>query len=350
MRLFFLALVAILSFVGCKKFTNNLDDINEPEQEWLLPIARSTLDFGDIREVTDIYLELDINAADLGLPANVSTNVPQIDNLDLGPYQLNLPDEIIHKVEFDSLAFEIILTNPFPFIIGAGTRVTYRNSASTDSETNVLLSWNLAQDIPAGQSASITQTISGNYVQETVFVFIENFSTPGGDNLFIENRPLLIETNFKLIDITKIEFNEGHTLTSIDTVGIVIDIPEETDTTDTDSRGTATLYFDNTLPVNQRFQAYFLRNNAVVDSLLVSPVLIEPSINDWEGNPLSIVSSESSATLTWERINNLSDCDKLVIHHFISTINNPNDPIVANKSASLKVQLVVDLKFNLSIF
>jgi hypothetical protein len=213
-----------------------------------------------------------------------------------------------------------------------------------------LLSWNLAQDIPAGQSASITQTISGNYVQETVFVFIENFSTPGGDNLFIENRPLLIETNFKLIDITKIEFNEGHTLTSIDTVGIVIDIPEETDTTDTDSRGTATLYFDNTLPVNQRFQAYFLRNNAVVDSLLVSPVLIEPSINDWEGNPLSIVSSESSSTLTWERINNLSDCDKLVIHHFISTINNPNDPIVANKSASLKVQLVVDLKFNLSIF
>ena len=349
MKLIFPALSAILLFVGCQKFTDNLADLNAPEQEWLLPVAKSTIDFDDIREVTDIKLELNVDPADFSLQANVWTNVPPFSGWNIGPDALDLP-AIIHEVRFDSLAFEITLTNPFPFSIGAGTQITYRNSPSTDSESNVLLRWNLEQAIPAGQSATLTQTVSGNYVQESVYVFIENFSTPGGNNLYISNTPLLIETNFKLIDISRIELNEGHTLTSIDTVGVVIEIPDEADTNDTDTRGTATLYFDNTLPVNQRFQAYFLRNNIVVDSLLVSPALIAPSNNDSEGNPLNTLSSESSATLTWDRLNNLSTCDKMVIHHYISTISNPNNPIVANKSASLKVQLVVDLKINLSIF
>jgi hypothetical protein len=102
--------------------------------------------------------------------------------------------------------------------------------------------------------------------------------------------------------------------------------------------------------VNQRFQGYFLRNNQVVDSLLLNPVDIEHCANDPDGDPLSIKSSTSTTTLSWQRLNNLSTCDKLVIHHLISTEDNVNNPIVASENASLKVQLVVDLKINLSLF
>ena len=349
MKLFLLFLAATMLFVSCEKLTKNLDDLDAPDQEWLLPLAKTTIDFDDIREVTDINLELVINPAALDLDSNTTINVPPFSKPHLGPYPLNLPD-IIHEVHFDSLAFEITLTNPFPFAISAGTVITYRNSDDETDESNVLLRWSLTQDLQAGQSTSLTQTVAANFVRDNVFVFIQNFSTPGGNNLFIANTPLLIETNFKLIDISKIELNEGRTLTSIDTIGIEIDLPDEDEYNESSSGGTATLYFDNTLPVIQRFQAYFLRNDLVVDSLLVNPVLIVPSLNNAEGSPLNIVSSASTAPLSWERLNNLSSCDKLVIHHLISTIDNPNAPIVANETAALKVQLVVDLKINLSFF
>jgi hypothetical protein len=192
--------------------------------------------------------------------------------------------------------------------------------------------------------------VSGNYVEETIYAFIENFSTMGGVNLTISDNPMVVKTNFKLIDITKIELNEGHRLTSIDTIGIVIDLQDDDDYNETATAGIATLYFDNALPVAQQFQGYFLRNNLVVDSLLLNPVDIEPCANDGQGNPLSIKSSTSTATLSWDRLNNLSSCDKLVIHHLISTEDNLNNPIIANETASLKVQLVVDLKINLSLF
>jgi hypothetical protein len=195
-----------------------------------------------------------------------------------------------------------------------------------------------------------TQTVKGNEVGETIYAFIENFSTSGGNNLTIPSTPMVVKTNFKLIDISTIELNEGHRLTSIDTIGIVIDLQDENDYNETATAGIATLYFDNALPVNQGFQGYFLRNNQVVDSLLLNPVDIEHCANDIQGNPLSVKSSTSTTTLSWERLNNLSTCDKLVIHHLISTEGNSNTSIVANETASLKVQLVLDLKINLSLF
>ena len=349
MKAFLIAIITVVLFMSCQKLTKNLDEFDAPDQEWLLPIAKSTINFEDIREITDINLELNINPDSLNLPSNVLIDVPPFLEPILGPYALSLPT-IIREVHFDSLSFAITITNSFPFTISAGTEVIYRNSQATASESNVLLRWMLLEDLLPGESRSIQQTVGSNFVQDAVFVFIENFSTPGGNNLFIANTPFLIETNFKLIDISKIELNEGHTLTSIDTVGIVIDLPDEDEYNESSSGGTATLYFDNTLPVNQRFQAYFLRNDMVVDSLLVNPVLIDPSLNNPEGSPLNIVSSASTAPLSWERLNNLSSCDKLVIHHLISTIDNPNAPIVANETAALKVQLVVDLKINLSFF
>jgi hypothetical protein len=349
MKALFLAMVGVIVFMSCQKFTENLDELEAPNQEWLLPVAKSTINFDDIREITDIDLVLNINPNDLDLETNVVIDIPSITNRNLGAYPLPLP-EIIHEVHFDSLSFTIELTNPFPFTISAGTELVYRNSQNTTSDSNVLLRWPLSQPLFAGQSTSLQQTVGKNFVQEAIYVYIENFSTPGANNQILTNTPLLIKTSFKLIDISKIELNEGHTLTSIDTVGIVIDLQDENQYSDDSSGGIATLYFDNTLPVNQRFQAYFLRNEQVVDSLLVSPAFIDPSLNSPGGDALNIVSSQSVATISWDRLNNLSSCDKLVIHHFISTQNNPNNPIVANETTSLQVQLVVDLKINFSIF
>jgi hypothetical protein len=349
MKLLILALAIIIVGVSCQKFTQGFDGIDSLEQEWLLPTAKSTINFDDIRDITDINFEFMVQPFDLQLPTNSPVDVAPMHDIELGPFLLNLPD-IIHLVEFDSLSFQVTLTNPFPFEIGDSTMITYRNENETSNESNVLFRWELSEDLLPYQSITRTQTVGRNYVGETIYAFIENFSTSGGSNLPISDNPMVIQTNFKLINIRNIELNPGQSLTSIDTIGIVIDLPDENEYTETASAGIATLYFDNALPVAQQFQGYFLRDNQVVDSLLVSPVAIAPCANDGQGNPLSIESSTSTATLSWDRLNNLSTCDKLVIHHFISTNPNPNNAIVANESCSLKVQLVVDVKINLSFF
>jgi hypothetical protein len=180
-----------------------------------------------------------------------------------------------------------------------------------------------------------------------VYVYLENLQSPGGNDVVFTGQPLSILTEFEVIDLDYIELYTGNQILSVDTLSISIEEPG--DTFGLATGGTATIYFDNLLPAHQRFQAYFLDDGIVIDSLFSSPGIINGCSVDENGIPGELQSTKAIAPLSWAKWTKLAKSDKLVIHHHLNTNNYPGQHIRANDDCKINLQLVVDVLLNVNI-
>ena len=344
-HLIILSLVASLFMCGCFKFDPTYDEINGIQSEWLLPIAKTSIGFENIKEISKVQLEVYVSPSELGYPTNMPVNVPAVGGLVFGPYQKALP-EIIQRIEYDSLGFTVSLVNEFPFTLSPGTTINFRNAPNFFSE-NILFSWQIGEFAPPGSTLNFSATSNSNFFEDFIYITIENLGTPGGNDLVFSGLPLSITAEFDVIDLKEIQLQTNMQILSVDTLSISVEEPG--DTFGVATGGTATIYFDNLLPANQRFQAYFLQNGLVTDSLLSSPGIIEGCDVTPNGDPLSLKSTKAVAPLSWAKWTKISKCDKLVVHHYLSTNGYNGAFITANDACRIDLQLVVDVMLNINI-
>lgn len=343
------SIYSVLVFIfigGCSKFQPSYDEIDSIQSEWLLPIAKTTLSFQNIEEISEVGFDIYLSPSDLGYSAGPNFNVPPFTVAMLGPYVRPL-SELIKEIKYDSLQFEVELNNGFPFALSAGTSIVYRNTMSTSSDNNILFRWTLDSECPAGELIRSTQIVSNNYLNNAIYVFIENLSSSGGNNLQFSGLPINVNSELDVIDMEYVDLFTNKSLTSVDTLSISIEEPN--DTFGRATGGKATVFFENQLPIDQRFQAYFLNNGVVIDSLFASPAIIAGCSVDFTGEPTSLQSSLAIAPLSWQEWTKLAQSDKLVIHHFMSTKAYNGEYVRANNQSQLQLQLVVDVLLNVNI-
>lgn len=333
---------ALLS--SCTKFNLEYNDFDGIQSEWLLPIAKTSLGFNDIKEISTVEFDFYLSPFELGYPTNSPVDVPAFTAKSFS-FNHQIVD-IVHRIDYDSLGCTLSLFNGFPFSLSAGTTIILRNTPDNNNE-NIILSWEITENIPSGETIEFSSKTNSNFFEEFIYVTIENLGTEGGDNLSFSGTPLSLSVKLDVIDINQIELQANRQIISVDTLSISIEEPG--DTFGIGTGGTATIYFDNLLPANQRFQAYFLQNGIVKDSLLSSPGTIVGCDVTNSGDPLSLRSSIAVAPLSWAKWTKLSYCDKMVIHHYLNTYGYSGPYIKANEQCKIDLQLVVDVLLNINI-
>ena len=341
-----LAAWAVLFFSGCSKFQPTYEEIDTLQSEWLLPIAKTTIGFKNIKEISNVEFDVFVSPSDLGFSNNIPQTIPSFEIASLGPYPRQLTD-FVREIRYDSLLFTIQLTNGFPFSLNAGTSVAFRNSPSNTNDSNLLFRWTLSEDASPQETISFTSVSSNNYFNDVIYIYVENLSTNGGTDLTFSGMPITVSTEFEVIDLNYVDINTNQWLVSVDTLSISIEEPG--DTFGVATGGSATIYFDNQLPANQRFQAYFLNNGIVIDSLFTSPAIINGCGVDAEGAPTSEENTSAVAPLSWSKWTKLSQSDKMVIHHYLNTNGYPGPSIRANNTCVIRLQLVADVILNINI-
>ncbi|MFN5295263.1 MAG: hypothetical protein ACK5BL_07005 [Flavobacteriales bacterium] len=337
--------LAILLLLGCSKFEPSYDEINSIQSEWLLPIAKTSIGFKDINEISNLEFDVNVAASELGFVSNTPIDIPNFQVNLLGPYIQQLPP-IMKSIQYDSLFFTVELINGFPITLGAGTTISYRNAPNLSDE-NLLFEWVISEPTPPGGAINFSAVSSSNYFNESVYIYIENFQSPGGNDIVFNDLTLSLSTEFEVIDLNYVDLYTGNQILSIDTLSISIEEPG--DTFGVATGGTATIYFDNLLPAHQRFQAYFLDDGIIIDSLFSAPGTINGCGVDANGVPGEIQSTKAIAPLSWAKWTKLAKSDNLVIHHYLNTNNYPGQYIRANKNCKLDLQLVVDVLLNVNI-
>jgi hypothetical protein len=339
------SLLAILLLWGCSKFEPSYDEINSIQSEWLLPIAKTSIGFENIKEISKVDFDVYVAPSDLGFTSNTPIDIPSFEIQTLGPYVKQLPN-IIKAIQYDSLLFTIELVNGFPITLGAGTTISFRNTPAI-ADNNLLFKWVLDEPTLPGEVINLTTVSSSNHFNENIYIYLEDLQSPGGNNIVFSGFPLSISTEFEVIDLNYIELYTGQQILSIDTLSISIEEPG--DTFGTSTGGTATIYFDNRLPAHQRFQAYFLDEGIVIDSLFSTPGIINGCSVDANGIPGELQPSKAQAPLSWTKWTKLAKSDKLVIHHYLNTNGYSGQHIRANENCRIDLQLVVDVLLNVNI-
>jgi hypothetical protein len=337
--------LAMLLLWGCSKFEPSYDEINSIQSEWLLPIAKTSVGFKDINEISKVEFDVYIAASELGFVSNTPIDIPNFQVDLLGPYIQQLPS-IIKAIQYDSLLFTIELMNGFPITLGAGTTISFRNAPNLSDE-NLLFEWVISEPTPPGGIINLSAVSSSSYFNENIYIYIEDFQSPGGNDIVFSGLPLSITTKFEVIDLNYIELYTGNQILSIDTLPISIEEPG--DTFGVATGGTATIYFDNLLPAHQRFQAYFLDDGIVIDSLFSAPGIINGCSVDANGVPGQLQTTKAIAPLSWAKWTKLAKSDKLVIHHYLNTNGYPGQFFRASEICKLDIQLVVDVSLTVNI-
>jgi hypothetical protein len=332
-------------FFGCSKFDPSYEDINLVQSEWLLPVAKTTIGFENINEISKIAFDVNVTASAMGFPTNTPVDISNLEIPFIGPYVKEMPD-ILNRMEYDSLLFTIDFINSFPFTINAGTRISFRNTPEITTE-NLLFEWIISEPTPSGALVNASAVSTSNSFDDKIYIFLENFSSDGGTGLIFSEIPLTININFEVIDINAIELNTWRDFLSVDTLSVSIEAPG--DTFGVSTGGIATVYYDNQLPVNQRFQAYFLNDGEVIDSLFTSPGIIDGCQIDGNGDPTSLETTNSIAQLSWSKWTKLAQSDKMVVHHYLNTSGYDGSLIRASENCHIKLQLVVDVNISINI-
>ncbi len=343
-----LAIVMML-FTACSKYNTNLDELPTWNSDWLLPLVKGQVSFENIKELNDSKIVFDIPALDIGY-ANIGlANVPPLSIANVGPYKQAL-SSWLHLVNFDSLQIQLTFTNRFPITIAAGTKFSFRRTADPNDPTNLIYQHTLPKDLTPAETYSFDVIVNNNFLGDTLYQFLEQFSSPGGNNVYFAGNKSTLKVDVKIIDINRVELYAGKSLVETDTIDI--DFSKEDTGTDTASYGKVNFFVENALPVNFGIQIYFLDpvNLKITDSLLNNPLNILGCNTNATGDPTGSIDAKTSISINTARIEEIKKSRKAIISYKLNTLGYPPPYVVLSDKTYLKLQITGDLHlaFNLN--
>ncbi len=339
--------ILILSFLACNK--TKISELPTWNSDWLLPIAKGNVSFETLKALSKTKTSIKIPSLDLGYQSGVNVNIPPLSINQMGPYKIPLSDWI-HKVHFDSLEIFLSFSNLFPIEISSGTQFSFRKANDTNDPSNIIYQHTVNRDIKPNDYYFFDITTYDNFMMDTVYVFLENFKSPGANNITFLAQPLSIDIEVKIIDIKTVELYSNKKTISSDTVNI--DFSNEDTPSDTSNYGKVNLFIDNGLPIQFGIQIYFLEKNTnqIIDSLMSPAFDIDACSTDANGNPVNVVSKKSSFMVSTQRIDRIKKASRAVLFHNINTYSAPPPYAIINDNSYLKLQITGDLhlSFNLN--
>lgn len=334
----------LLSMASCKKFVPEFSEADDLESEWLFPAVYTTVDFQTLKEVENQTFVIQVPSIDIGYASNIPFEVPPITLAQVGPYVVPISN-FFERIQFNLLSVNVSLQNKFPLTIEAGTRVAFRNSAGTADDSNLIYRYALQSDVPPDGAISIETEVLSNFISDTLYVWLENFQSPGGSNLSFSSLPSTIQVQFKVIDLDYVEMTEQSTFNTEQALAINVDA--EVDTTSANAVGTAYVYLDNAMPLDQTVQVYFLNAaDQVIDSLFTSPATALAAAVDPQGNPLEVRSSRAEAPISYERWQRITDSNRAVIRYGLATGIGTDGVVRAASTTYLNAQLVFNVRLS----
>ncbi len=340
-------LILFIGFISCNKDKSNT--LPTWNSDWLLPIAKGKVSFETLKTLSNIETTIQIPSIDLGYTGGAKVNVAPLNISKMGPYKIPLSNWI-HKINFDSLELSLSMTNIFPIEISSGTKFSFRKTNDLNDPSNIIYQHILSQNIKSNDYYTFNVTVNNNSIYDTVYLFLEQFTSPGANEVIFSTQPLKIEVKVKVIDIKNVELYTGRVTSNIDTVDV--QFSDEDNPTDTSSYGTVNLFVDNGLPIHFGVQIYFLEKNSnlIIDSLMSPAFELDGCNTDANGDPISVVSKKSSFQISTKRIENIKRAHKAIIRHNINTLGYPPPYVLLSKNSFLKMQITGDLhlSFNLN--
>lgn len=344
--------ICCMILISCTKYNTNLSELPTSNSDWLLPLVKGKVSFETIKELSKVKTSFEMPPIDIGYTSGTQVNVPPINITAVGPYKQPLSNWI-HSIQFDTLDIKLSFTNAFPIAISAGTQFSFRRSDNTSDPTNIIYQHTLPQDIQPAQQYEFDVQVFNNSVTDTIYLFLEQFASPGGNNVTFSATPCKIEVEVKVIDIQKVELFPNKSVVERDTIDIEFG-DEETNSgpLDTSSHATVNFYVDHAMPIHTSAQIYFLdpNTNLVTDSLLTPAVSAVGCNTDANGDPLNVNTSKTSLYISHTRIENIKKAKKAIIVFRLNTLGYPGPYVYLSDNTYLKLQITGDLhlSFNLN--
>jgi hypothetical protein len=337
---------------ACSKYNTDLNEFPSWNSDWVLPLVKGKVSFENIKQLSNAKTSFDVPSIDIGYASGIQLNVPQISIPEVGPYKQPLSDWI-HAIEFDSLEIDLSFTNVFPIAVGAGTKFSFRRTPTTADPTNIIYQHTVASDIAPGQNYTFKVDVINNSVSDTLYLYLEQFNSPGGNNVTFTTAPSKISIEVQIIDIKKVELFANKFVVERDTIDIDFGNEDtETGGLDTSSYGTVNFFIDHALPINCYTQIYFYDtvSNSISDSLLSSPLNLVGCTTDANGDPTSVNSSKTSFAISTQRIDKIKKSTKAIVSFRLNTQGYPPPYVMMSDKTYLKLQITGDLhlSFNLN--
>ncbi|MBX9851183.1 MAG: hypothetical protein K2X86_05425 [Cytophagaceae bacterium] len=332
-------ILSLLLLLSSCDFKPNDKVVPEWEMDILGPLIKGDLTIQDIAELDSLHGKHDFSLADFGLPnmagVPVPNNTPSGTNtpVNAGPFStFNITDAFgSGLIESGEIYFKI--TNGWQINLQSGIFIF-------KSGTNDLINQPIST-IPAysgiGAKPSYTSpvnTFTNINTNDTLTLQVLNFTTTGGMITDV-NRKLTVDVYLNNIVIGSITLSSTESFSIIDTSDFSISgnrIKSES------VSGTPNTFIANPLPVDFRFQIYFMDETKTVklDSIFDTPTIIAANSPE-----IKLVT-----TLNQTKLNNLKNSD--FARTFLKLNTPPSGSVTISNSLVLKVQVVGDLKLKLS--
>jgi hypothetical protein len=304
------------------------------EMEILGPLLKGDLSIEDIAELDSLHASKSFSLSDFGAPAAGTIIIPAIPSMNLGPYALDMTDAFASaELESGELYFKI--TNQLEINVNSGTTIILKNGAST------ILSNTIPSDIAAlnGSYTSPVTNLSNVIIGSNLTLQINNFSSDGSGGLVTINpsRKLILDVYLRNVKVKTITISTAESFSIVDTSDFAIsgnNIKSES------ASGTLTTYVTNHLPVDFKFQVYFMDETKTIkkDSLFASAVNI-PAASGATPSQSTFAVNLDQATI--DALNNSDFARTYLKLNTASNVTIPN-------TVEINFQMVGDLKLKLS--
>ncbi|MFN3405492.1 MAG: hypothetical protein ACK40G_15435 [Cytophagaceae bacterium] len=311
------------------------------ETEILGPLVKTDLTTENIFDLGDMDLSFSFGLSDLGMTIPPTpTVVPAIPPTDFPEESAELSNSFA-SLEIESGDIQFVIVNNLEIPINQGMQVVMK------SNNNSIIQQSLPA-IPAnGGSFTLNPPISlaNKTLLPQVTFQLKNFSSPGSNGQVVTLKPdsrISIDIYFRNIKIKSLSANANN-------------IFELGDTLDFDLRanvikasagsGVINTYVNNGMPLDFKFQVYFLSENfTVIDSLFENSTTVTAAPKDFSGQATSSVESKLTTTVNEDRINKLKQVYYAVPYFKTMIFGN----VKIRKEDFVGVQLVGDLKININ--
>ncbi|MBP6455914.1 MAG: hypothetical protein KA275_04210 [Chitinophagaceae bacterium] len=347
MKKIILICFVLLNIYSCNKF--KIADQIGLESDWLLPLAKGKIGFKNLKELENNSLSHDIPSFDIGYNPGVPINVPALNIPEVGPYAQPIMGWI-KSLKVKNLKIELSFTNAFPITIGTGTKISFRRDANTSDATNLIYSHTVLNDILPNQQYDFSIDILNSVIEDTVFIYLEQFSSPGGNNITFSTTPSILSISLKVLEIENVELYTNKQASFNDTVQA--NFSQDTNGFDTTVSGKINVFVDNAMPLNTNFQLYFIDSltNNIIDSLFNTRLIVQGiNTNSLTGTPLSINSSKNEILVNAAKVQRIKSANKAIIDFDLNTNGYSTPTVLANDETYLGIQFTGDLKLKLKI-
>ena len=332
------------SLSGCRRGDDLLADLPPYHGEWLLPLVQGDASLIQLSQLRSLPLSATVNSAEFGLPSGTYPFVPPIDLPFVGPFPIAIAEYLV-VMEVNTTDVTVRLNNPFPIPIGAGTRVVLRNTPVPGVTGNVVLDVPITPQLEANSTFEYVGAATSIEITDTLYLFLEQFNSPGGTNVTFEPTSSSIDIVLSRIEVARMEISTGRSFEREDSLSLSIeqDLQDETDI----ASGNIVFYADNGLPIEAFFQGYMYdAAGTLLDSLFDSPFVVQAGVTDPTGATTQITTSSDTIPIDPATLDGFLRSSKVVLRYGVSTMDQPGTSVSANSTAALRLQLVGDIRLN----